>query len=65
MKLAFGETLRVLDLQSTGMAGKLIDSIGDMDPSLLIPIFYVLAAVLTEMVSNHVMAVLLSAPGTS
>ena len=45
------------------MAGKVVSLIGDMDPRFLIPIFYLLAAVLTEMVSNNAVAALLTPLG--
>lgn len=45
------------------MAQKVVNSLGDMDPRILIALFYLLAAVLTEMVSNNAVAALLTPLG--
>jgi len=54
-------------LQYSGVAGLMAERVvvlmGDLDPRFLIPLFYLLAAVLTEMVSNNAVAALLTPLG--
>ncbi|MGC6466485.1 MAG: SLC13 family permease [Akkermansiaceae bacterium] len=45
------------------IASKVVTSFGDLDPRILIALFYLLAAVLTEMVSNNAVAALLTPLG--
>lgn len=45
------------------LAVKVVASVGDLDPRIIIALFYLLAAVLTEMVSNNAVAALLTPLG--
>ncbi len=42
------------------LAGKFVDAVGGLDPYIIIALIYLLAAVMTEMVSNNAVAVILT-----
>lgn len=57
--LGLGQALQYSGLADL-LARAVVNAAGDMDPRILVALFYLLAAVLTEMVSNNAVAALLT-----
>lgn len=57
--LGLGQALQYSGLADL-LARVLVDTAGDVDPRILVALFYLLAAILTEMVSNNAVAALLT-----